>query len=453
MESNLCQAFGKQCIKCCYNFLPKKKYNRPGLELFLNANTLLFNEIVKKRGDLKELKEYSLSRFKLNTNINGCIYLGWLSENKPGCLIYPRRRNEEDLRVIAPGTTCKPHIKCDNYYLFARMDEQSQKKVFAEVMNLDWYSYGNRIEHLIPTIYYKNDENIKKRIDIKDFLMDIKTKIMGGFDIGICREMIANYFVTNIKIPNKHRGMNEYNMSSSLNVILALMKDLPPNKIKKIYIGTKMALQYIYTMDKYVENGDPMFRNNALLLKSKIKRKYPSKETEFNNLFKYFNEYWNYEKDVKKKIRTNTSFTIEELFELTYRRSSDCYLYYLILEYYIGKNEDIKSMMHINMMLSDLFDDIIDFYDDIDGYEINIYGLMFLDKYKYSDLKGKNITNIFEENEQYKQKTISLIKMVLKEVKHFKDNSPQSQVMYNMIIDKLNSFKRNYFFIFHQVKS
>lgn len=140
---HLCQPDGqKSCGACCglYNY---QNSTRDALDTRLRARTILFKDVVKKRGDLS----YYASQVK-NTEdfakryevIYCCEYLGYLDADcaKVGCLLHPVQNNGDDLRDVSfyGQELCSGHF-CPSYHYLSREESLALIRILD-----DWYLYG-----------------------------------------------------------------------------------------------------------------------------------------------------------------------------------------------------------------------------------------------------------------------------------------------------------------------
>ena len=88
--------------------------------------------------------------------------------------------------------------------------------------------------------------------------------------------------------------------------------------------------------------------------------------------------YWRYERDLKRKIREGHVFSNDEIQESVVKRSQDAILYGFLARCVYGFPEQLIEVVHVRQALEDIEDCFLDFVEDVEAGEPNIFSMYLL---------------------------------------------------------------------------
>lgn len=136
-------------------------------------------------------------------------------------------------------------------------------------------------------------------------------------------------------------------------------------QIKKLYYMVKLADRYACLLDYYYETGNYDFYKEAKNQKEALfKRLDNDAGADLNRLERKLLPYFNYEKELKKKIKVNIPIAEREIKNYILKQSSDAYYSGRLLKIFAPKSDGLIKVFHYRLALSDVWDDLNDFEED-----------------------------------------------------------------------------------------
>lgn len=174
------------------------------------------------------------------------------------------------------------------------------------------------------------------------------------------------------KVYNK---AEEYNISSYTDCVY-----ITHDEVLCLANLLKTCIRWIVALDYYHETFNIEFLEIAVEERQKLDTFLTSNQVEDFLLLekKIVDPFWQYEKDIEAKIKNSYQFSIEEIDDFMWRRSSDSLLYARLTSYFYPISENTIYLLHFTQYLEDIEDCKEDYVEDLESGQANLFFLHML---------------------------------------------------------------------------
>lgn len=207
---------------------------------------------------------------------------------------------------------------------------------------------------------------------------------------------------------------------------------------KKISNLIKYEGRYACLLDLYSETQKPIyfyegeFQHNLLLLNLK-----EFDIAELKTIEASVKNYFEFEEEIKEKLKNKKEFSDEKIKEYISRKSADTYCYAHIAKLFINLDRSFIELLHIRQELADILDDLNDYENDLKQNQPNIL-LLYFSNLNYIPKKNKGAI-IYAKEIGIDKRIIIILTSLIKKAQNLKiDNFP---LLHTAIKDKYNKIK------------
>lgn len=138
----------------------------------------------------------------------------------------------------------------------------------------------------------------------------------------------------------------------------------------------RLADRYACLLDFYYETNNSCFYKEAKKQKKALYSTLDKKiKADLNRIEKRILPYFDYEKEIKEKLRKGESFSDKEIKKYILSKSSDAYYSGRLLEMFVPNSTNLVKVFHYRLALSDIYGDLRDFEEDL---KHNMPNLLYL---------------------------------------------------------------------------
>lgn len=128
----------------------------------------------------------------------------------------------------------------------------------------------------------------------------------------------------------------------------------------------RSGIRYACFLDKYHETGESIYHEEALRQREYIFSSIPPENQYLlENVEKKILPFWDYEKQIQKRIDKDDVFREEEVKEYIRFRASDSFFYCAIADVFRPFSPEMIGLFHNRLILSDIMDSIKDYEEDL----------------------------------------------------------------------------------------
>ncbi len=176
--------------------------------------------------------------------------------------------------------------------------------------------------------------------------------------------------------------------SETPELISGLISELIPldstdtnSKKQHLFSLIRSGIRYSCFLDKYHETGENIYIEEALRQRDFIFNSIPPENRYMlENVEKNIMPFWEYEKEIQRRIENDNVFKEEEIKKYLNFRASDSFFYCALAELFIPFSPEMKRLFHNRLMLSDIVDSIKDYEEDLGNRHPNML-IMYLLNY------------------------------------------------------------------------